>query len=98
MTGGFDLAGAVRQEAERIARDNSSGHLALVVDVDPLVLELMDSRHTIHEEEVLLSQWVKHYHATYEIDEGDTVTLMRKKRNGEVVWIVTDVVADKDPA
>jgi hypothetical protein len=92
-----DFADAVRAEARRIAQDQQSIHLAVVVDTDPLVLELMDSRHTLHDDQIVLSQWVKKYDAADAIDPDDVVTLIRKKRNGETVWLVTDVIADKDP-
>lgn len=95
---GLDFANAVRAEAARIANDHQGVHLAAVIGTGPLELELMDSRHVLGEDQFTLSQWVKRYDGVDGIDEGDVVTLIRKKRNGEVVWIVTDVISEKTPS
>jgi len=91
---------AIRGEAARHA-NNAQGvvQLAEVVkrDEDGLTLRLTESRATLHEDEVILSQWVRRYDAVDEIDPGDTVMVIRKIHNSEVFWVVTDVIADKMP-
>lgn len=61
-------------------------------------IDLLEGRAVLDEDEVTMTQWVKHYHATDVIDPGDTVTLVRKRTGGRIHWLITDVLADKDPS
>jgi hypothetical protein len=60
-------------------------------------IDLLEGRATLDEDEVTLTQAMRRYHNDHVIDPGDTVVLLRKRTGGEIHWIVTDVLADKDP-
>lgn len=68
-----------------------------VVSVDPLRIELHESRIVLDDSEVTLTQWMKRYHVVDGMDVGDTVILMRKHTGGEIHWLITDCLADKEP-
>lgn len=92
------VARAIRNAAARQAA-NAAGvvQLGIVVDDSPLRVELTESRTILEDDEITLTQWVKRYHATDEIDVGDTVVVMRKHTGGEIHWLLTDVLSEKTP-
>lgn len=71
--------------------------LGEVVHVNPWVIDLLEVRGQLQDDEITLTQWVKRYHATDTIDEGDTVLLVRRRTGGQIVWLITDVLSDKVP-
>lgn len=96
---GHELAEAVRSEAARHATAAQGVmQLAEVLDNDPFTLELLESRATIHDDELVLSQWVKRYHAADTIDPKDTVVVLRKVSRGVIHWVIVDVIAEKTPS
>lgn len=94
MTELGDAIKAISRRSERAAQ--SVVQLAVVQSVDPLVLELTESRHVVHADELVLAQSVKQYDAGDGIQPDDVAVLVRKIAGGEAHWIVTDVVADAD--
>lgn len=68
-----------------------------VTSVSPLRVELHESRIVLDNTELTLTQWMKRYHAIDKMDVGDTVVLLRKRTGGEIHWLITDCLADKEP-
>lgn len=67
--------------------------LGTVVATDPdFVVELLDADIVIREP--VLTQWVKKYHASDVIDIDDLVFVSQRGNR----WVITDVIADKDPS
>jgi microcystin-dependent protein len=86
-----EFAKAVQAEARRAAVNEQSVRLATIEDTGPLVLTLLDSGATLHEENLILSQGVKA--AMVDVAEGDMMVLVRRG----AAYVVISVASDKDP-
>lgn len=88
-----EVAKAVRSHAKRSAQSVvRHPQYARVLTTDPLEVELVESKHILEEEDLVLSQWVSRYDTDHTIDPGDTA-LVQPMRNGD--WLVTDIVSEK---
>lgn len=85
------LAGAIRAEAARAAKNGRAVTLARVSKVSPLTLEELTSRRVLNEDEVTLSQAVKE--RLDEVAEDDVMVLARRGAS----WIALTVVSDAAP-
>lgn len=65
---------------------------AIVMQIDPLVVELTDHRIQLTDEEIVLTQSARKYDLEHGIQEGDTV-LMVLVGNGD--WVLSGVVSEK---
>lgn len=79
-----------RQSREEINR-NKRVFRGEVMSISPLSVELYDSETVLEDEDLVLSQGVQQYDATYGIEEGDVVLLHEELDD----WTVTDVIGDK---
>lgn len=92
------VASAMRSRMDRHAQEaRTLMQMGRVSEVDPWKIELLETRATLYDDEITLTQWVRRYHAADTIDVGDTVLVLRKQTGGEIHWLVTDVLADKTP-
>lgn len=93
------VASAVRSRIDRHAQEaRTLMQLGRVSEVDPWKIELLETRATLFDDEITLTQWVRRYHVVDTIDVGDTVLVLRKQTGGEIHWVVCDVLSDKIPS
>jgi hypothetical protein len=86
------IAKAMRDRAQHEVHTAKQGHVADVIDTDPLIVQLHENALVIGDDEgLVLTQSVRMYDQAHTIDEGDMVLV--DYRAG--IWIVTDVVSEK---
>lgn len=89
-----DLARAIRRHALGMVGTYSQKIVkADVVNTSPLAVELTGSGVVVEEEHLLLGAWVRYFDRRWQINEGDTV-LMVRLADGD--WYVSDVVSQDD--
>lgn len=87
----------VRAHVARMSERAASGtQFATVTAVDPFTLELIPSGQEVFDDEITMTQWCRLYHGKNTIDVGDTVTVMVKQVSGDIDYVITDIVSDKD--
>lgn len=68
---------------------------ALVVDDEPLTVELLNSDIRIDEDHLLLGSWSRYYDSRYTIDVGDAL-IVTPLNDSDGDWFVSDVLASDD--
>jgi hypothetical protein len=84
------LAGAIKSHADKKASEGATRFYARVLKVSPLQVELLGRRATISEENLVVTQWVRHYEYQFGLGIGDTVVVDRMPNDD---FLVSDVVS-----
>jgi hypothetical protein len=93
------LVRSLRAHGARVAAEAASVvQMGEVTSVSPLKVDLFESRITLEDDELVMTQWMRHYDHLYGLAVGDTVVIARKHTGGEIHWVVTDVLSDNDIA
>ena len=92
-----DYVRAVQGAVERAEREAQMVvQLAEVLADDPWSLRLLETGGDLHDDQITLTQWARWYDAEHGIDPGDLVLVVRKRSEDGTIWLVTDVVSDKE--
>ena len=86
---------AVRAHSKKVVREGvKESHRALVLEVDPLKVEITGSGLIVLEEEdLMISQHLRKYHRDHKVVPGDTLAVIPV--HGDE-WVATDVISTKD--
>lgn len=85
------LARTMHEHAAARARHSRTTHRGEVIDVDPVIVQLIDSNARLAPADYDMTQSVRRYEARHGVAVGDNVVLIHDEHE----WLIIDVLSDE---